>query len=516
MNRYRISNLKVDYKLGNSFLIDTISKKLRINKEDIVSLNIIKRSIDARKKPDIKYVYTLDICVKKHIEKKISKQLDLAPSYKDIEIDKIITKYRPVIIGSGPSGLFCALILSRAGVNPIVIEQGMDVDTRHEKIVEFFKKEKLDEMTNVQFGEGGAGTYSDGKLNTSVKDFRNRFILNELVKAGANEKILYENKPHIGTDVLKNIVKNIRNEIICNGGKFEFDTKFLGLEKNFDIITVKTNKNIYKTDKLILAIGNSSRDTFLNIKNAGIYIETKPFAVGYRVQHDQRLIDEALYGSSISELGPADYKLTYTTKDNIPVYSFCMCPGGYVVNSSSENGKLVINGMSYSLRNSKNANSAIIMGVKFDTVEEAISFQDDIEKKAFYYGNGKIPTMTYKDYKDNKKSDKLGNILPRFKGGYYLTNIRGILPKKLELAFIEAMENFGNRIKGFNNDDVIVSAVESRTSSPVRINRDENFVSNIDGVYPIGEGAGYAGGIMSAAIDGVKVAQSILKGYKYE
>lgn len=371
----------------------------------------------------------------------------------------------------------------------------------------------MDENTNVQFGEGGAGTFSDGKINTSVKDKRNRFVLEEFVKFGAEDKILYDYKPHIGTDVLAKILVNIRKEIEKLGGKFMFDTKFISFVKS-DFIQVFTDRGEFKTEHLILGLGNSSRQTFVELKKIGMEIEPKPFAVGYRVQHSQKMINQCMYGDAdISILGVADYKLTYTTEKGIPVYSFCMCPGGYVVNSSSERGQLVINGMSYSRRNSKNANSAIIMGINFNTIEEAVSFQIDIEKKAYNRGNGKIPTMLYGDFKRKVVGEKYGSVYPQFKGEAVLANIRGILPKKLEEAFIEGMEAFGKKIEGFNSDDVLVSAVESRTSSPVRMKRNKDFMSNIIGVYPIGEGAGYAGGIMSAAIDGIKVAQSILGGY---
>lgn len=511
----RIKDIKIRIEEDcNEVFVQKIAKSLRINKDDIQKINIVKKSIDARKKPEVFYIYTFDVDVKNE-NKLIQRNPKLIPPLREkLVIKKYNNVERPVIVGAGPSGLFCAFILAKAGANPIIIEQGESVSDRKNTVRVFFEDNVLSEKSNIQYGEGGAGTFSDGKLNTSVKDMRNRYVLETLVKFGADEKILYENKPHVGTDILIKVVENMREEIKALGGKFIFNTKFKGIDISNNKFNIITDKNInLSTDKLVLALGNSARDTFLYLASIGMNIEVKPFAVGYRVQHSQVDINLANYGEKyFDKLGAADYKLTYKTDDGIAVYSFCMCPGGYVVNSSSELGQIAVNGMSYSGRNSKNANSAIIMSVSFDDIYSAINFQIDIEKRAYEKGEGSMPTMLYGDFKANRISESFGNITPQFKGHYTLGSVRGILPKELENAFVEAMEKFGDKIKNFNTDDVIVTAVESRTSSPVRMVRDDKYMSNIKNIYPIGEGAGYAGGIMSAAIDGIRVAQAILEG----
>lgn len=509
----RVSNIKVHVK---DDCISTwkkkITKKLNINYNDLLDIIIFKKSIDARKKPEIFYIYTFDcnikneqVILRKHPQMKVDDKVDL-------EIKRYKGNISPIIIGAGPSGLFCALVLARAGANPIIIERGKSVEDRSDDVKKFFETNILNVDSNVQYGEGGAGTFSDGKLNSSVKDYRNRFVLQTFVDFGANEEILFANKPHIGTDVLINVIKNMRSEIESLGGKFYFNTRMKDFKLASNIEVYTSTGDRFNTDRLVLAIGNSAREEFIMLKDKGMEVVPKSFAVGYRVSHSQEMINKSNYGEKYCDLlGACDYKLTYTTKNKIPVYSFCMCPGGYVVNSSSEQGQIVVNGMSYSKRNSKTANSAIIMGVSFDTVEDAIKFQIEIEKRAFVFGQGAMPTMLYGDYKKNIPSTKFGEVKPRFKGKYRLCNIRGILSYEYEQAFIEAMEEFSKKIEGFNRDDTIITAIESRTSSPVRIVRYDNFQSNFKKVYPIGEGAGYAGGIMSASIDGIKVAQSILE-----
>ena len=373
-----------------------------------------------------------------------------------------------------------------------------------------------------QFGAGGAGTFSDGKLNTLTKDkfFRNKEVLNIFVKHGAPKDILYLNKPHIGTDILRKVIKNIINEIINMGGQIKYNTCLTNIIiKDNKLTNIEiNNKEIIPCENLILALGHSSRDTFEMLLKKGLNISPKPFAVGIRIQHPQFLIDFNQYGGNHLSLPPASYKLTYQTSKKRGVYSFCMCPGGYVVNASSEKEMLAINGMSNHNRDTKNANSAIIVTISPNDFGskplDGIKFQRKLEKKAYQIGEGKIPTQLFKDFVENKSSNELKNINPIFKGEYKLTNLRNIFPEYISEALIEGIQNFDKKIKGFASDDAILSAVESRTSSPIKMERDENFTSNIKGIYPCGEGAGYAGGITTSAIDGIKIAESIIKNYR--
>jgi hypothetical protein len=432
-------------------------------------------------------------------------------------------KERPVIIGAGPAGLFCAYYLAVRGFEPIVLERGRSVSERKKDIDRFWQTGVLDPESNVQFGEGGAGTFSDGKLNTLTKDRsgRNKEVLRLFVRMGAKESILYEQKPHLGTDVLFEVIANLRNEIIRLGGEVRF------CSRAEELITVKdhlngiklSDGNIIKSRHCVLAIGHSARDTFEMLLHKKVSMEPKNFAVGFRVQHPQQMINESQYGTAWAQFPAAAYKLTAQTSGGRGVYSFCMCPGGYVVNASSEAGLLAVNGMSYSRRDGENANSAVIVSVTPEDFPDkdvlgGMHFQRMIEKRAFEAGCGRIPLQLYKDFKDNICSEKTGEIFPAVKGQYSFGNLRNILPDELNEAFIEGMEQFGHKIKGFDRDDVILAGVESRTSSPVRIKRDENLMSNIRGLYPCGEGAGYAGGITSAAADGIFIAEQIIKDHK--
>ena len=517
----RIRQIKLNIDEDN--LKEKIAKKLKIKETDIKKLKINKKSIDARK--EIKYIYEVDAEVpnEKYYLNKNDKDILKTPNEKyEFKIEgKQTLKNKPVIIGSGPSGLFAAYLLSKHGYNPVIIERGEDIDSRVKTVEKFWKENILNENSNVQFGEGGAGTFSDGKLNTSVKDKNHtkKFILETFVKHGAPEEILYINKPHIGTDLLRTIIKNIRNEIIKNGGSFTYNTalKDIIIENN-QIKEIKTDKDTIKTDNLILAIGHSARDTFEMLLKRKVIIKPKPFAIGVRVQHPQSLIDKNQYGKEYKKLPRASYKLTYKAKNGRGVYSFCMCPGGFVVNSSSEKEMLAINGMSNHKRDEKNSNSAIIVTVNQDDFGKSpldgIKYQKKLEKLTYQIGQGKIPIQLYKDFKKNKKTTNLGDITPVIKGDYTFSNLNQIFPKYITESLIEAIENFNKKIKGFSNDNVILAAIESRTSSPVKIERDENLETNIKGIYPIGEGAGYAGGIMTAAMDGIKVAEIIAKKYK--
>jgi len=426
-------------------------------------------------------------------------------------------------VGAGPCGLITSYMLTQNGYKVLLIERGSDVDKRDEEVENFWKNNILNENSNVQFGEGGAGTFSDGKLNTLIKDKNNyqRKVFEIFVKCGAPEEIIYENKPHIGTDKLKNMVKNIRNEIIKNGGEVRFNTTLTDInikDNKIESIILNDNEKI-DCDVLVLAIGHSARDTFKLLNKKGLNITNKPFAVGVRIMHNQEDINLSQYGIKNHKiLGNASYKLTYTTKSGRGVYTFCMCPGGFVVNSSSSKGLLCINGMSNYKRNEKIANSAVIVTVDskaFGTdVFDGMYFQEKLESIAYNTCNGLIPITLFKDYMNNTISTKFSNVYPVIKGKFEFVNLNKIFPDYINEALKEGINYFGTKIKCFNEDDAILAGVETRTSSPIRILRNEFFESNIEGIYPAGEGSGYAGGITTSAIDGIKVFESIASKYK--
>ena len=517
----RIRQIKLPINHKEEDLINKICKKIDINKKDIKKIIINKKSIDARK--EINYIYEVDIKTNKEniiLNKKI-KDIIKTPNekYTFSTTGKKSLKEKPIIIGSGPAGLFCAYFLAKNGYKPIIIERGEEIDKRIKTVEKFWKDNILNTNSNVQFGEGGAGTFSDGKLNTTSKDIRIKEILKIFVKNGAPKEILYIKNPHIGTDILRKVIKNIRNEIIKYGGKIIFNTCLNDIIiENNKIKKIKINNEIINTETIVLALGHSSRDTFRMLFNKNIKIEAKPFAIGVRVQHKQLLIDKNQYGKEYKKLPRASYKLTYKSSEGRGVYSFCMCPGGFVVNSSSEKEKLVINGMSNYKRDEENANSAIIVTINEkdfgNSPLDGIKFQEKLEKITYKEGQGKIPIQLFKDFKNNKITTKFGKINPVMKGNYQFSNLNNIFPNYITKALIEGIENFNRKIKGFSDDDTILAAIESRTSSPIKIIRDENLESNIKGIYPCGEGAGYAGGIITSAIDGIKVAEAIAKKYK--
>ena len=515
---YRVRQVKVLVEKDNTDnLLESISKKTKLNIDDIRSYKIVKKSVDARNKNEIYFVYEVDIETNKNL--KLDNDIIITPNLDYVFPHGSGKDKKIVVIGSGPAGLFSGYILAKCGYKPLIIERGEQVEDRIKSVEEFWKNGKLNTNSNISFGEGGAGTFSDGKLNTLIKDTNNRmkFVFETFVEMGASEEILYSYKPHIGTDVLINVVKNIRNKIIELGGEFRFNTCLtdINIEDNkIKSIVVNNNEEI-EVDNLVLAIGHSSRDTFKMLYDKMLNMEAKAFAVGYRVIHNQDMINKSQFGEKYKDmLGSSPYKLTYKASNNRGVYSFCMCPGGYVVNASSEENRLCINGMSYSKRDSKWANSAIIVTVyprDFGINPlDGIKFQRDLEEKAYELGKGNIPVQLLGDFINNKESTCFKTVNPEFKGKYTFSNLNDLLPLELNNSIKESFNSFGNKIKGFDNSDTVLAGIEARTSSPVRIIRNDNFISNIEGIYPCGEGAGYAGGITSAAIDGIKVAEAII------
>ncbi|MGN0484099.1 MAG: NAD(P)/FAD-dependent oxidoreductase [Lachnospiraceae bacterium] len=525
----RLQQIKLPIDHTEEALKKKIIKTLRIEEKQLKSYRIHKQSIDARKKPELFYSYTIDAEVKKETEvlkrvKVASKVTDKCYTFPDSGDMRL--PERPVIAGAGPAGLFCAYALAKHGYAPIVIERGKKMEDRVQDVETFWKTGVLNPDSNVQFGEGGAGTFSDGKLNTLVKDKfgRNRKVLDLFIQMGAPKQIGYESKPHIGTDLLHDVIRNLRNEILTLGGEFYFETclkdiRFQQNQISEIVVEHKGAERVIPTQVLVLAIGHSARDTFAMLHDRAVPMEAKAFAVGLRVEHPQRFINETQYGTTDRKLPAAPYKLTAKAKNGRGVYSFCMCPGGYVVNASSEPKHLAVNGMSYFDRDSANANSAIIVAVTpkdypTDGPLAGIVFQRELEARAYELANGAIPQQLYGDFKENKESVAYGSFDSCAKGKTTFANLRGLFSDSISEAFIDGMESFQRQIPNFNCNDAILSGVESRTSSPVRIWRDESFESEKRGLYPCGEGAGYAGGIMSAAMDGLKVAEAIARKYQ--
>ena len=523
----RVAQVKVP--LNHSFedVVAKACKKAKLNIKDLDHYEIVKKSIDARKKDQLQYIYSVDLFLKGNFKLKVKdKDISVAEkiAYQLPVPGERALEHRPVVIGAGPAGLFCGYLLALVGYRPIIFERGKAVEDRVKDVEKFWESGLLDPSSNVQFGEGGAGTFSDGKLNTVVKDKfgRNRMVLETFVKFGAPEDILYNNKPHIGTDVLFVVIQNMRKAIIELGGEFHFSS----CVTDFGFEASRLTELIINGDEklpchvAVLATGHSARDTFETLHKRQVAMESKPFAVGFRVEHPQQMINENQYHTDdMTYLPTADYKVTYHASNGRAVYSFCMCPGGHVVNASSEEGRLAVNGMSYRARDSKNANSAIIMSVTPEDYPgegplSGIAFQRELEQKAYELAKGKIPQQLFGDFEKNQSSTSCGAFESCTKGRTAFSNLRGLLPDTLEDAFCEGMHAFGKKIQGFDREDAILSAVESRTSSPVRILRDENGESPMQGLYPCGEGAGYAGGITSAAMDGLKIAEEIIRKYK--
>lgn len=524
----RITQLKLPIAHTEKELEQRIIKTLRLGNLPF-TYEIKRQSLDARHKNDKKFVYTIDVSVKgeEKILRKIHNNNIMLTNEKPYEFPEggeTPLDFAPVIAGSGPAGLFCAWYLAKAGYKPLVLERGDKADKRQKQVENFWKNGVLDPDSNVQFGEGGAGTFSDGKLNTLVKDTfgRNHEVLKRFVEAGAPEEILYQQKPHLGTDVLVSLVQTLRRQIEEMGGSFRFRTQVTDLIFENDRLSfVEVNhKERIPANVCVLAVGHSARDTFSMLAKRGLPMEAKSFAVGVRIEHLQSLMNLALYGEYENEiLGAASYKVTHTCENGRGIYSFCMCPGGYVVNASSEEEMLAVNGMSYQNRGSKNANSALIVTVNpSDFPEEGplggIAFQRNLERAAWKLGNGKIPVQLYKDFRENVPSKEFGEITPCMKGEYTFANVRSIFPEYIGSSISEGIAAFGKKIPGFDREDALLSGVESRTSSPVRILRNREMESEKQGIYPCGEGAGYAGGITSAAMDGIKTAEAIARKYR--
>lgn len=505
-----------------------IEEKYRIHGDDIQVFSIFKKAIDARKKDHVIFVYSIDIALayeKKLLDKKYP-QVSLTPNmtYQPVTMGFIPLKHRPIVIGFGPSGIFSALLLARCGYKPLVLERGFDVDTRTALWNQFKLTGEFNEQATILFGEGGAGTFSDGKLTTLINDLRSRYVLEALVKHGADENILYINKPHVGTDILTGIIKSIRAEITSLGGEIRFNSKVTDLEienQTLKAVIVNYTERI-PTDLALLGIGHSARDMFTRLYELGIHITQKAFSVGVRIEHPQALINESQYGrfASMSNLGAADYKLSYHSPSGRGAYTFCMCPGGYVMCSASEEHGVVTNGMSESKRDGVNANAALLVNVMpedfgSDHPLAGMYFQRSFEQQAFVLAGGgyKAPLQLVGDFLNNQVTTQIGTVQPTYEPGYTFVNFKQFFPEYIHQTLHEALLDFDKKIKGFAMADAVMTGVESRSSSPIRINRDDTGQSSIQGLYPMGEGAGYAGGIMSSAIDGIKQAEQIIQKY---
>ncbi len=513
-----INNIKLSLDTDFGDITSIVADKLKIGRQDIISAELYRKSVDARDKRDVHFVVSIIASVKN--EARVLKNNKNAAIYnkKEYVWQKTQSDTRPVVIGFGPAGMFAALTLARAGLKPIVFERGADVDTRTADVEKFFSGGKLNPESNVQFGEGGAGTFSDGKLNSGIKDIRCRTVLETFYEFGAQKDILIDAKPHIGTDVLKTVVKNLRKEIISLGGEVNFNSKFDGVFfENNRLAAISVNGKKQDCKYLCLCIGHSARDTFKMLYDGGLEMTRKPFAMGVRIEHLQSEINKALYGEFATHpaLKAADYKLAVHLPSGRGVYTFCMCPGGEVINASSEQGGIAVNGMSESHRDGANANSALLVGInpedlQGDSVFAGCELQKQIEQKAYSIANGAVPITTVGNFVFDKKAE-IGSVKPTIKPNYVFDDLTEIYPDFIIDSLKDGIKEMDKKIKGFANPDAILTAPETRSSSPVRIVRNETGESTkFSGVYPCGEGAGYAGGIMSAAVDGMKSAEQII------
>lgn len=518
-----VRNIRMEVNDPSERLIQRTARRLGIREGEILSAELIRRSLDARRKKDLHYICSAAVSLRRGEENLIRKNKAQRYEKKEYVIPSVACENRPVIVGFGPAGIFAALVLSRAGLKPIIIEQGADAETRARKREEFLNGGELDPSCNVQFGEGGAGTFSDGKLNTGIHDPRLEFVLDEMVKHGAQESIRYDAKPHIGTDVLIRVVTELRKEILDRGGEVRFQTKMTDLiTENGEVSGIRIRQGdreeILSCRHVILAIGHSSRDTFETLHGRGIPMEPKAFSMGVRIEHLQKDINEAQYGPQDIRLPAADYSLNVHLPDGTSAYTFCMCPGGYVVAAASEERGVVTNGMSYSGRSGENANAALLVTLRPEDFPDSsvlggMYWQREIEQTAFRAGgeNYHAPAQTVGDFLKRTPSAGPGSVLPTYRPGVCWTDLHGVLPERITSVLENAIPELGLKMRGFDNPDAVLTAPETRSSSPVRILRGEDRMSlGLRGLYPCGEGAGYAGGISSAAVDGMRCAESLM------
>ena len=525
----RIRDISLPPQQDMAQLVYAAARQLRIDHTQIKQLDIKKRSVDARKKNDVRLIYTVDVLVKGREDKILKMAHNPKASIAQEKLytppkGKKLLDERPLIVGFGPAGMFCALVLAQAGYRPIVLERGQDAKTRQEIVRKFWETGELDPSCNVQFGEGGAGTFSDGKLNTGVNNPRNYWVLEQFANAGAGAEILFDAKPHIGTDVLVNVVQNLREEIIALGGEVRFGAKLTAIKTEGGRVTgaiVETQDGAQEIScrDLVLALGHSARDTFRMLEQMGVPMQPKAFSMGVRIEHPQRMISDSQYGAFAENpaLGAADYKLNVKLPDGTSAYTFCMCPGGYVVAAASEEGGVVTNGMSNCARDGQNANAALLVTLSPEDFPDkgtlgGVWYQQQLERAAFAAGgkNYHAPAQLVGDFLAHRPSTALGSVQPTYRPGVTLCDLHEVLPERITKVLENALPELDKKLHGFASPDAVMTAPETRSSSPVRILRGENRQSDISGLYPCGEGAGYAGGIMSAAVDGILTAEAIL------